>query len=258
MTPLELDLGNQPTENCEKSDPAASNRHRDPVLADLRGNLHRFSARHRQGARDRRTMFSEEAVEFAGKLRRQTADHHPLGIACSAAALLNLSPNVVPDLVHRLEPGHSVLPALHIDLHLGRAHYDLDRVLESGGRPLLGCLPASRWVSLALPGFLLDELRARQARQPSATTIEGLIGRPEFEGRSRLFAGPGHRLKFTLARFKQALGPLLLDLGVHPAVASTALIDFGLSTRSNFAYFALPVEKVEKAVAALHSALGWD
>lgn len=229
----------------------------DKVLKALRGNLKRFWARHRQGALDRRAMTPPECADTARYLREAAERHVPLPIACCIGALTNLSPTVVPNIsLSSTVAGAS--SCLRVVLPDGIAVYDLDLVLERCAKPKQGCVPATRRVEVRLPAFLVGVLSARQRLTPDANSLQALIGQPDFEGRKGLFPGAGHRLNHTLARFRRALGPMLLDHGVSPIAASAALLDFSLVNRSNFAYLTIPAAEFDEAVATLHSILNWD
>ena len=70
--------------------------------------------------------------------------------------------------------------------------------------------------------------------------------------------GPGYRLKPTLTRFRRSLGSILLDAGVAPIVASAALLDFRLGTKSNHSYVVYSQSMVNEALDHLYISLGWD
>lgn len=235
---------------------------KDPVLAALRGNLKEFSPRLRQGVIYARSMYVEELRQFAEELRRRTERGEPLATMACIGVLVGLTPNVVPKVV--LARGEKSEPpsAFYIDTQGGRALYDLDRVLEVAdrfnGEHEDRWIPATRWVRITLPPYVAEQLARRHARSPGATRVRELLGQSVWEGRARFAMDPGYRLKWTLARLRRSLGPHLVESGVSALVASAALVDFRLVTKSNFSYVSFAPTLVDDALHLLHDDLGWS
>lgn len=239
-------------------DPERDRQRETSVLAALRGNLLARSSRHQQGVVYARAMFVEEAGEVAAQLRRSVVAGEVLAELECLGSIVGLNPSVAPHAAfgkaHR-EDG----PAFCLDLDEGCAGYDLNRVLERAQKSTgPSCQPASRVVLVPLPGFLADDLRRRRKHTPWATHLGDLTGWPEWEGKTGVMPGPGYRLKPTLTRFRRSLGSILLDAGVAPIVASAALLDFRLGTKSNHSYVVYSQSMVNEALDHLYISLGWD
>ncbi len=245
-------------EAADTQDPERDCRREARVLAALRGNHLARASRHRQGVVYARAMFVEEAKEVAADLRRSVMAGEALAALECLGSIVGLNPSVAPDIVFgkaRQEDG----PAFCFDLDEGCAGYDLNRVVGPAQKSTgPSCQPASRIVLVPLPGFLSDELRRRRERTRSATHLGDLTGWPEWEGRTGVMPGPGYRLKSTLSRYRRSLGPILLDAGVAPIVASAALLDFRLGTKSNHSYVVYSQSMVDEALNHLYGTLGWD
>jgi hypothetical protein len=202
-------------------------------------------------------MFAEEAMVVAAELRRSVVAGEALAALECLGSIVGLNPSVAPEVnlgTACREDG----PAFCLDLDEGCAGYDLNRVVERAQDSTgASCQPATRIVLVPLPGFLSDELRRRRERRPTASHLGDLTGSPEWEGRTGVMPGPGYRLKSTLTRFRRSLGPILLDAGVAPIVASAALLDFRLGTKSNHSYIVYSQSMVNEALDHLYETLGW-
>lgn len=231
----------------------------DPVTAALRGNLRSFSPRQRQGAQHSGALQREPLLQFAAELRKDVEAGVPLAIAACLGTPVGLTPAKTP-YVAICAATSPFPPACYLDKDGMCLRYDLDRVLERSAEPKNAnwLVPAVRWVEIPLPAFVAIQLEKRLAGRPDAATIADLVGWPDWEGRKRFSRGPGYRLKPTLARFRKSLGLLLLDAGVRRLVASAAVMDFRLGTKSNFAYITFPQSSVTCAVELLHRSLRWD
>jgi hypothetical protein len=247
-----------PAEAAVTQDPERDRRREARVLATLRGNHLARTSRHRQGVVYARAMFVEEAVVVAAELRRSVmAGEDSAALEC-LGSIVGLNPTVAPDVSFGTACRDDG-PAFCLDLDEGCAGYDLNRVVERAQSSTgASCHPATRIVLVSLPGFLSDELRRRRDRTPTATHLSDLTGRPEWEGRTGVMPGPGYRLKSTLTRLRRSLGPILLDAGVAPIVASAALLDFRLGTKSNHSYVVYSQSMVNEALDLLYATLRWD
>jgi hypothetical protein len=247
-----------PAEAAVTQDPGRDRGREARVLATLRGNHLARASRHRQGVVYARAMFVEEAREVAAELRRSVMRGEVLASLECLGSIVGLNPTVAPDVNFGTacrEDG----PAFCLDLDEGCAGYDLNRVLERAQNSTgASCHPATRIVLVPLPDFLTGELRRRRERTPSATHLGDLTGWPEWEGRTGVMPAPGYRLKPTLTRFRRSLGPILLDADVAPIVASAALLDFRLGTKSNHSYVVYSQSMVDEALDHLYETLGWD
>lgn len=227
------------------------------LLRRLRAHLLEFAPRRRQGIADRRAMCAPETMRIATALRSAAMDGSSAALTLVLASISGLPPHDVCDvpLVAGVPPDRPCA----LDLAAGTHGYSLDRVLEPAAvAPADGsALAATRWASTPLPQFAVDLLRARAATCDEPSTLGDLLGRFDVEARKPVARGPGVRLRATWIRFRRGLGPLALDLGVHSFAAALALCDFGLVTRSSYAYVVVPADHLAAAVATLYDALGW-
>lgn len=231
----------------------------DPVLAGLRSNHLDFDPRHRQAVVDRYSVRAEEARQIGTALRQRVERGDAQAMACCIGALCGLAPTKVLEIVVNANC-ELFRPACWLDVVGGRMYYDLDRVVERAALAPVrsAAIPATREVSLRLPGFLHAELLRRYGSCPTSKRLADLLGRIAFDGRVALVSGPGHRLKLTFARWRKSLGVLLIDQGVHAVAAAAAVLDFQIATKSNFAYVTLPAVDIEQAQRVLFATLGWE
>lgn len=223
----------------------------------LRHQLLEFAPRRRQGIADRRAMCAPEAIRIGAALRSAAMDGSSTALAVVLASVSGIPPHVVGDMPLVLDgQAHH---ACAVDLAAGTYRYRLDRVLEpAAAAPADGsALSATRWASTPLPQFVVDLLRARAAARDESESLGHLLGRFDFEPRKPIAPSPGVRSRATWIRFRRGLGPLALDLGLHPFAVALALCDFGLVTRSSYAYVVVPADHLAAAAATLYDALGW-
>lgn len=247
-----------PSDDGAGTEAASDTESDDVVLLNLRHNHLESSPRHRQGVVTARSMYGEELRPFAEELRRRAEGGELLAMAACLAVLVGLTPAVVPEIV-LADSEAARSSAFRLDLDAGWACYDLDRVVDTAEVPKSRdyFVPATRWVRVILPDFLIGELVRLRDKQSDARKLEDLIGRPTWQGRRSFVPHSGFRLLWTLARFRRSLGPLLLEHGEARIVTSAALLDFGLSTKSNFSYITFPQRRVDQALAKLHELLAW-
>lgn len=223
----------------------------------LRAHLLAFAPRCRQGIADRRAMSAHDARRIGAALRSAAMDGSSTALALVLASISGLPPRDVCGIpvVQGIAPDRPCA----LDLEAGTYGYSLDRVLEpAAAAPADGsALAATRWASTPLPQFVVDLLRARATTCGELSSLGDLLGKFDFVARKPIARSPGVRLRATWIRFRRGLGPLALDLGLHPFVVALALCDFGLVTRSSYAYVVVPADHLAAAAAALYEALGW-
>lgn len=214
--------------------------------------------RQHQAIADHRASSASQVVEAAKTLRDQVEAGSAEALFVTIAALANLPAELAVGMPLLRTVQHDWVMVLDAEIGCIKVCIDLYSPgrARSERRHSGASLESGDVVVVPLPEFVAEALEACVNDRPTARTLGELL-ETETPDRQRLLTQSRSGIAGTFARFRNGLGPFVIQIGMSRYVAAMLLSNPLLVPTGKFFYSRIEPVEISKAAEQLYAGLGW-